>query len=68
MEAIRTLLYRDRFFPACLPSPYQEQLLVLRQEPLQTLHAALISPQAFRVSAFALALLLLGLITERWLS
>jgi hypothetical protein len=68
MAAIRTLLYRDPLFPAYLSAPYREHLLALRQEPLQALHAALISPLAFKMSAFALTLLLFGLLVEHWLS
>lgn len=68
MQAIRTLLYRDRLFPMSFPAPYREQLLALREEPRRALLAALTSPLALRVSAFALVLLLLGLLAERWLS
>ena len=67
MAAMRTLLYRDPVFPIFLPPPHRAQLLALREEPTQTLHAALVSPLALKVSAFALAMLLLGLLAERWL-
>lgn len=68
MEAIRSLLYRDPVFPLFLPPAHRAQLLALRQEPLQALHRALISPRALKGSAVALALLLVGLLAERWLS